>query len=454
MSAPPVPTEPTYTATYDVGSVAALKAVSPVPGSRVRLQRGITFAGPITLNWRGTENAPITLTTYGDTAQPAIITGISANGIYNPATYVDALTLTGKYIVVDGGVIDGGKLGLWIKNSGRAAIMKAAGSHNIDVLRVEMSDVGAGAILYGDNARIVGCYIHDLLMIKATFGGTRDPPEQVPGEPNATAWDDDDYGANGVIVSGSNVEIAWNRIMRSIAPAIDYPYDGGAFEIFSASPPANMLQNIFIHDNWIEGGMGVLEGGATAGAGGSVKNLRMQGNVCINNFQLAIFHNGGGFEAEWFEVDVSYNTVVELNNVVDTSQSIVLASSVRSDAKGKDRLAGFLEPYGVHHNIIFLNSGLAVFKQYDTGYHRDNVFSLQNKDPSPNRAGYTHLYNNWQMTLGSGESYVQDPKFVSIPGRDFSLQASSAAIGKGHTAWKPVAVAGISFRPTDYRVQK
>ncbi|KQP42286.1 hypothetical protein ASF49_00010 [Methylobacterium sp. Leaf104] len=179
------------------------------------------------------------------------------------------------------------------------------------------------------------------------------------------------------MIGNSNNEVSYTKIVNAKAPSFDYGHDGGGIELFGT------MDNIKIHDNWIENTVGFIEAG---GYKNSLTNISITNNVSLNNNGFVDIHNGGGSFASTFKnVDVSHNTVIEQNNAAKQMASIFLDSAHQ---------AGQIS---VHDNAIYLNAGDSFFKQ-SGDYHYDNVFYRN--------SNATHLYNDWGMTLNAGETFA------------------------------------------------
>ncbi|MGU3361682.1 right-handed parallel beta-helix repeat-containing protein, partial [Methylobacterium sp. M6A4_1b] len=311
----------------------------------------------------GTEKAPITFTTYG--------TGPAATIANSAAGYSDAINVANaKYVVIDG---------LTVTGTAQAGINVTKSASHITIRNVEASQVGEGVMLNGTDNLVTRSYFHDLKMIKNT----------------ANVYDDD-YGAVGVMIGNSNNEVSYTKIVNAKAPSFDYGHDGGGIELFGT------MDNIKIHDNWIENTVGFIEAG---GYKSSLTNISITNNVSLNNNGFVDIHNGGGNFASTFKnVDVSHNTVIEQNNAAKQMASVFLDTAYRPGQ------------VSVHDNAIYLNAGDSFFKQ-SGDYHFDNVFYRN--------SNATHLYNDWGMALNAGETFAT----LSPAGTASIVQAVAAQSG-------------------------
>ncbi|MGU3363173.1 hypothetical protein ACLBWX_23140, partial [Methylobacterium sp. M6A4_1b] len=173
-----------------------------------------------------------------------------------------------------------------------------------------------------------------------------------------------------------NNEVSYTKIVNAKAPSFDYGHDGGGIELFGT------MDNIKIHNNWIENSVGFIEAGGTKSV---LTNISITNNVSLNNNGFLVLHNGSGNFASTFKnVDANHNTIIEQNNAAKQMASVFLDAPYQ---KGE---------LSFHDNVMYLNNGDSFFKQVGD-YHYDNTFY------APSKA--THLYNNWSMKLNSGEKY-------------------------------------------------
>lgn len=423
----------TYTVTHQVDTVAQWNALAPMPGDVIALKRGAVFQGPLVLpaTANGTADLPITITAYGTGAAP-LVQG-------SAVAYADALTINGSHVRIDGLAQRGThRSGIQI-----GAYGAALRPHHIEVRNCEIAGVGQAVGGNGDFIDVLHCEIRDLRMVVNTDGGGSSV--KVAGEPSAAAWDDD-YGANGMVISGHDIRFGYNRMLDGRAASYDYGFDGGLAEIFANGAG---VYNVCIDNNYAERGVGLLEGGGAFGTNAVIDNVRVFGNVGVNLKQGVVLHNdalpgtyNGSFSAIWRNTRIYNNTLVEEQLTRSSAMSYVMLDS--GDAS---KTAGIR----FDHNIVALNDGDSVFK-WEGGYHDTNCFFLGRKDPANSgsgQAGYTHLLNNWQMGLGLGEIYA-DPLFANAARRDFRLGSGSPAAGMGSLA-AALAVPTTLAPPTGFK---
>jgi hypothetical protein len=337
-------------------SLSKVSAASLAPGDSVNFKRGGFWQGTLTIKSSGSASSPITIQAYGTGPNPTIS--------YPNVQHGHAINIDGSYVVVQD---------FTARDAVEAGIAVNSGAHNVVVQNNEMTKDGEGVQVKGANALITHNYIHDMSMVLNTPGG------------------DDDYGATGVILSGSsNTEVSYNRFVNCVAPSYDYGTDGGAIEFWSDVSGAN------VHHNYSTNANGFFEIG-----GGSVKDVTIAYNVSDrDNMDFAVLHLSGTFKSTISNFKVDNNTMV------------------RSD--GWYRLLVFdgetpPPSFYFRNNVVYSNTGVA---NADGFTHDNNIYYLY---------GEAGLGN---ISLGSGESQT-DPKFENLSGGDYHLTSDSPAIGAG-----------------------
>jgi hypothetical protein len=265
------------------------------PGDTVFFKRGQQFTGPFSINSSGSNGSPIVFMPYGSGNAPVIQ--------YNLANPADSLVYNRSiisisqvnYIVIDGFELTDVTIpetnhnvdanvgyGVYIYN----------GSNNI-IKNLTISKLGAGVTIDGGSYNTVtNCNIGNLRMIINT-------PDIM--------WDD--FGANGVIVEGSNNTVSYNNIHDCWSNSYDYIYDGGAVEMYGT------ISNNNISYNTTSENLGFMEFGS--GTAGQALNNLVAYNLSINNGHVFWINSNGGFG-----VDVR-NLQFYNNNIVETHPSLL-----------------------------------------------------------------------------------------------------------------------------------
>lgn len=337
------------------------------PGDVIALKVGTTNAGGLVVTASGNATNSITITSYGNGAKPVITNDLTYR------SYSDAILLQGaNYIVIDG---------VKLAATSNAGIrMDANSNHNI-MRNCEVTNAGVGALVYGQYNLFTNNYIHDLIMIVNDTGGTNT---------------DNDYGANGFIISGSNNELCYNFLSGCKAPSYDYGVDGGGFELYGNT------SNISIHHNWVQNSEGLLESGA-----GLASNVNISYNISLNNRYMLVMHLSGAFAGSLSGVLVENNTVVELTTT--NASSLVYLDAAPTSAQ-----------FIYRNNIVTVNNIGSIFK--NDVPRNNNLYQFLSSS--------THMLNNWGNNLGPAEIKA-DPQFVNQSANNFRIAATSPALNAG-----------------------
>ncbi len=339
-------------------SIGKVNGMKFLPGDTICFKSGSTWTGQLDVSYSGTREKPITITSFGVGPKPAI---------KNPGVpYGSAISVTADWIIVEGFLVR--------ETHGAGISIKKEAEHNI-IRNNEATLTGMGIEVRGRHNLVVNNYSHDLTMITNTPGG------------------DDDYGAVGIWLFGSNNEVAYNRMLNCSAPSHDYGRDGGMVEFYGD------VDSCYVHHNWGENCNGAFEVG---GKGETLTDNIIAYNVSINNIVSGGFHLGGTFSIKLERFRVENNVFVDLD-----ARDYTIGLWSGTPTKG----------------------GL----QY-----RNNIFYIPNHKKAMNQDGGLHEYNLYYLggkkdigvPLGKGEK-IADPLFESIKNRNFHLQPQSSAIDAG-----------------------
>ncbi len=341
------------------------------PGDFIYFKKGQTFNGTLNFTKSGTASAPITFTTYGTGNAPIFTTSSSGSNLF---TFYQR-----QYIVIDGFKIT--DLTLDPNDRYQEAIIDIAfsidGSSYITVKNCDISLVGAGILMQGNNNTMDHNNIGNLRMIKNT-----------PTSVNS----DDDYGANPVIIDGQNNNITSNTFHDCWAYSYDYSYDGGAIEFYGTANHNNKIMY-----NTATNCDGFMEIGASGG--GSSDNNLVGYNKIINCNELIYINNSGQYATSvnnmQFFNNVIVHTVVQLTQ---PSSMIGMAASVST--------ANIIN---LKNNVFYLTTGIDVARSGKfTGSqltHQDNIYRL----------GSGSVLN---FTMGSSELTTTSNVFTSTTASD------------------------------------
>lgn len=166
------------------------------PGDRVRLRAGVIHRGTLRARQSGTARRPIVVASYGKGGRPVVR---GAGCVQVPGNH-------------------------WRITSILAKNCDFAGFHvrgdNVVLRNVEATGNVVGVAIEPASTKAVvrSSHLHD-------------NNRMAPGTPGP----DDDYGANGVVVSGTRALVVNNLIEGHRAPSPDYGHDGAAIEVYGAT---------------------------------------------------------------------------------------------------------------------------------------------------------------------------------------------------------------------------
>jgi len=341
-------------------SLARVNATQFLPGSKIHFKRGSYWNDELFIDTSGVNGKPVTFTPYG-IGNPPIFSN-SGNG----SNWTTAIFIQADWIVVEG---------FKVSDIHDAGVYIAEGADHNVVRDLEITNVGEGIPVHGQYNLITQNYIHDLRMINNTPGGV------------------DDYGAVGVVLTNSNNEVSYNRIIDCIAASYDFGVDGGAIEWFGNA------DNNYVHHNLAIENAGFLEVGI-----GSVHGARVVYNVSINNRRFSLLNLTGNFASDVSDFRVENNTLIE---EAEAERGWVIFGF-----EGEPDVNTFL----VRNNILYVENFQAISNK-TTFSHNHNLYSLQ--------SGTVLGFN-----LSSDEQ-LADPRFIDLPNQDFHLMPSSPAIDAG-----------------------
>ena len=344
---------------------AAWKTLSKVngtgflPGDVVRFECGSVWTGNLLIRNSGTQGKPIRFTSYGTGPKPVV---------RNTGAWSHSIDIRANYIIVEK---------FLVKESHEAGVYISENcSYNV-VQDCEFANTGAGVVLRGSYNLVTRNQIHDGTMVVNTPGGN------------------DDFGANGVVVSGPNNEISFNIGVKLIATSYDFGHDGGFVEFYGN------VDNSYVHHNWVQDSDGFFEVG-----GGSARNVRISYNVSLNNRSLAAIHITDQFGSIVDNFRVENNTIVDVADYGSTSSALIWFG-------GDPSPSAFI----FRNNIVML--GNFSFLSTTTFSRSRNLYHFLN--------GATQIGGS-----GPGPGDMQgDPKFIDPTLNNFHLRPESPAIDKG-----------------------
>ena len=364
-------------------TMAKLNAATLKAGDIVRLARGSVWNDTLRfdLTEPGTATAPIVVEAYGSGAAPTLSVAADKSAVYVRSTYITLLDLR----------ITGAKIG--VQTSTDSSFVVIAGN--------DIVDTGIGIYAEGTDHRFFSNYIHDLHMIRNT--------------PTPS----DDYGAEAVVMTGSNMEAAWNRLVNCIAPSYDFEVDGGAFETWGSGT----ISHIYIHHNLADNVDGFME------LTNNIDDLVMAHNLIINSRGGVCFHidDVAGKTYSYSRVRFQNNVIYRNPKVLKAAVFTFLSSNMGKLIPGNDMM--------VYDNIICCNRRLTYNPEaLGTNFHHEhNLYYFTN-------GGYMG------STVLDATEKIADPKFVDPSKTDFRLMPDSPAIGAAGNILYDYDLDGVAIR--------
>lgn len=384
------------------------KSIADVPwyvnyfkgGDTVFFKRGLWYSGTLSINSSGSSSAPIVFTTYGSGYAPVFqynLANITEQQIYDRT--IIRLNQA-NYVVIDGfelrdASMPGGDHSI-TANVGYG-VYSYNSSHTI-IKNLTISLLGAGVALDGgSNNTVTNCNISNLRMIINTSN---------------VMWDD--FGANGIIVKGSDNTITHNNIQECWAPSFDYHVDGGAIEMYGPVSNNKILYNT-ASDNlgWMEFG---------SGSGGQALNNVIGYNLLINN-GLVFWLNTEGV----YGLDVR-NLQFYNNNIIETHAPRIPEIK---NLIGISRTPTVSNVLTMKNNIFWITNSINITDPASQPFngqqliHQNNLFHM-----GGGSFGYT--LDATEQNLSAGISLFTDITSSTNPvSWNYNLQPSATAINFG-----------------------
>jgi len=371
-----------------------------LPGDTVFFKRGQQYSGTISINSSGSSLAPIVFMPYGSGNAPVFQYNLANNTepmIYNR---IVIRLYQANYIVIDGFELTDGTMsetdhtitahvgyGVYTYNC----------SHNI-FKNLTITRLGAGVGLDGGNDNTVTyCNISNLRMIINT-------PD--------VAWDD--FGANGIIVKGSDNTISHNQIKECWGPSYDYQMDGGAIEMYGAISNNKILYNTASEN------MGFMEFGS--GSGGQALNNVIGYNLLINNGQVFWINTEGTYGLDVQNIQFYNNNIVETHapRLADVKNLI-----------GISRTPAVSNVLTMKNNIFWLNNSSNITDPTAQPFngpqlsHQNNLFHMGG-------GNFGYSLDASEQNLNTAVSLFTDIISSNDPALwNYNLQPAAAAINIG-----------------------
>ncbi|MBG0829931.1 right-handed parallel beta-helix repeat-containing protein [Planomonospora sp. ID67723] len=224
-------------------SLEAVNGTELKPGDTVRLKRGGSWKGTLTLSGKGTAASRITVEAYGEGAFPKI-SGRDGN----------CVEISGSYVRVTG---------LRASDCRWAGFEISGNLNELDAVRADRNISGV---------HIMGS--RNTVKNSTLTGNNRMSVNDRGG--------DDDSGAFGVLLNGDDNLVTGNTITGSYAPSRDYRTDGAAVEVYNGD--RNRVTHNIAHNNETFAELGAQKGRTATGnvfAHNVVTSSRKRGSFLI-----------------------------------------------------------------------------------------------------------------------------------------------------------------------------
>jgi hypothetical protein len=362
-------------------TLAKVESSTFVPGDVIAFQRGQTFTGSAWIDSAGTASNPIVFTAYGSGAQPVLTNPGQWHVLVLDAAYLQvknlAFTDTAEFDNSDGLGIRGPKY----EQSGAVAIT-TDGTHAL-VQDSTFSEVGVGVKTYATNTLIEH---NTFSSLRIAFRGMDSGSET-------------SYGALGVSINNSDVEIRFNDFLDCRSTDSPYGADGGAIEIEGF---LHDKDDILIHHNYSRASQGFLEVTETSSS------------------NVAVYEN----------VSDDYQQFIAWDSTTDPTGYVVSNNTV---VRRYTQQLSYLFDWWFYREIVATPAD-------DWATIRNNVFD------SPNRSVFgSYVFphdhnlvvggsNPINAPLGTGDMLAASARFVDRVNGDLRLTEASPAVDNGTTA--------------------
>ena len=392
--------DPSSTLSKQDGSVSApWKTIEQVnsnmdlfkPGDKINFKRGQRFKGPLIIYRSGTSSAPITFSTYGSGTSPLIEYDLNTTKSVGDRMIIDVAKA--QYVVLDGfNLTDAGMSTTNHSTNARVGTgINLGNSSFITVKNMQMSLMGIGISVKGNNNSISYCSFTNMRMIIND------------------ATSDNDYGANGIVLSGSGNSITNNTFRDNWASSHDYVYDGGAIEFFGPYSNNKIMYNTCINNE------GFMEFGSKSGGYGY--NNLVAYNLLINNGQIFWFNLGGKFALSVSNLQFYNNNVIETK--MDRKNSSYLIAATLNTVQPPNMLI-------MKNNIIWTATSVKLARSWsNTSFiHANNIYRMA--------TGILEFpLSSSELSITLSAPLFKDISSSKPSAWDYNLVSSSVAIDKG-----------------------
>lgn len=362
-------------------TLSRLGGLSLDPGDHVLLRRGCEWVGPLRIPWQGTAERPIVVGAYGDGPRPGIRDSssnhVDISGQHLVVEHVRAFTTPGT-VWTDPSCQDqpvAWRTGFTLQGSARHVTIRFSEAYG--------NTAGVHVTRGASFNRILHNDLYDnVIMSRNTPGG------------------DDDSGAWGVVLNGTDNEIGHNRFWGNNAwCSYDYGQEGASIEIYEA-------QRNLIHHNVATNDGTFVEVGSSSFRASAYNTIAF--NTYTTDMPISEFVNvhAGGHFGPTLHTHVFNNTVY---------------------LPRTERTQGIVCHAGCGPDVMTLRNNVLVVG-WKTIYVDGPLVESNNLYWRPGGGPLMQFFGG---SARSSTSVVADPRFVSAATGDFRLRSGSPAIGAG-----------------------
>jgi hypothetical protein len=370
-------------------------------GDRILFKRGDAFTGVLNSGdyYGGTAKNNITFSSYGTGAKPRLI-GNTRTGVFHimkKSGWVwDGLNFQDvTFSVSDKLSIAPCATGIRLGNFGSTSPTDKMSNNTIK--NCDFNNIGLGIVILGDNNLVDSCSFVNLKNVVNTIGGN------------------EDYGANGITLAGSNNSFLHGYYESNWCESYDFGFSGGANEMFGAC-----VDNLFAYNTYIDCG-GIAEYGSQ-GRGDTSRRNKILYNKIINCGSLTYINFSSTF------VCVALNNLYYNNVFVENSDSRFSGVNAGAGITTSQARANFTPDIA----CLAFSSGSPAFNDIFT--LKNNIFWLANPNykvaNNSTVASKTVHTNNVYRLLGTGSTanYTLDATELTATSNLFINQSGAATL--------------------------
>ncbi len=342
----------------------------------------------------GTSGNPIIFRSYVPAGETSTVRPSFSN-VYTATNFANCIRVAADYIIIEDLFVTAAGSNAFIFDSG-----EGNSSDNNIVRDCEITGCGVAFLVKGRNNFFTKNYIHDLIMVVSDTGPFCTLPREDP------RWSrnpcDNDFGCTSFWFYGPNNEVSYNRVINNVGASPDYGgFDGGFLELYEGA------DNIYAHHNWVENGVGIVEG-SNANGDGNFTNLKIVYNVFIENQGMFAAPKASGLLKNFL---FAHNTCI-------TKQGTVYKNMFQWFSNTNPPTPINTTDIKVRNNIFVLSGAGEEVTKNNNFSHTNNIYYL------------TNGASLGALVLGAGEK-TMNPLFENEPAKDYRLKAGSPAIDAG-----------------------